>query len=134
MKKKLFLIAIIINSFIIDKVSAIDLNNKVSCGRIGAFHKKIPELTSWFFVIIEIAVPVILVILGIIDFAKSLTSQKSDEIKKGQQIFIKRLITAAIIFFVVVIVKLLVGLLSSGTAESNGIIDCIECFLNNRCG
>ncbi len=105
----------------------------VYCGNIGKIPKKIPELTSWFITLIEIIVPVILVIMGTIDFVKAITSQKEDEIKKGQQTFIKRLIVAVIIFFVVAIVKLLVGLVSSGPSESKNIIDCIECFLNFKC-
>lgn len=107
--------------------------NKVSCGSIGSFNKKIPELTSWGFTIVQVVVPVILVILGIVDFVKALTSQKDDEIKKGQQIFIKRLITGILIFFVVVIVKLVVSLLASSSRESNNILNCIDCFLSNKC-
>ena len=132
MKKKVFLI-IALCCFICSNVYAIDINDKVSCGNIGSFHRKIPELTNWFFIILEIVVPVILVILGVIDFAKSITGQKEDEIKKGQNIFIKRLITAVLIFFVVAIVKFVIGLVSV-PGESNGIFECIDCFMNNRCG
>ena len=109
------------------------LNDKVSCGKLGKFNKKIPEITSWVVTIIQIIVPIILVILGSIDFVKGITSQKDDEIKKGQQIFIKRLIVAVIIFFVVAITKLLVGLISSGQTEKDNIVKCIECFISNDC-
>lgn len=105
----------------------------VYCGNIGKIPRKIPELTSWFITIVEIVVPVILVIMGAIDFVKAITGQKEDEIKKGQQIFIKRLITGLLIFFIIAIVKLLIGVVSSGGNESKNIVDCIECFLNNKC-
>ena len=107
--------------------------NYVYCGNIGKIPKKIPELISWFITIVEIIVPIILVIMGAIDFLKAITSQKEDEIKKGQQIFIKRLITGLLIFFIIAIVKLLIGVVSSGANESKNIVDCIECFLNNKC-
>ena len=106
--------------------------NNVSCGNIGSINKKIPELTSWIITIAQIVVPVILVIFGVIDFVKAIVSQKEDEIKKGQQIFIKRLITGILIFFVVVIVKFVVSLLA-GENESGNIINCIDCFISNKC-
>lgn len=107
-------------------------SNKVSCGSIGSFHRKIPELTSWIVTILEIAVPVILVILGIIDFVKAIMSQKDDEIKRGQNVFIKRLVTGVLIFFIVVIVKLLVSLLATDK-DSKNILSCIDCFISNKC-
>lgn len=107
-------------------------NTKVSCGNVTGIPKKIPEITSLIFNIIQIIVPIILVVIGSIDFLKGVTAQKEEEIKKGQQIFIKRLITAAIIFFVVVFVKLLVSVISNSTNSQN-IVDCIDCFISNNC-
>ena len=118
----------------VDSAFAVNLNDKVSCGSIGSFHRKIPELTSWFITIIQIAVPVVLVIIGSIDFVKALSSQKDEEIKKGQQMFIKRIFVAVLIFFAVVIVKALVSLVSGDDSESKGIIGCIDCFISNNCG
>ena len=109
------------------------LNDKVSCGNIGSFNRKIPEITSWIIVIIEILVPIILVIMGAIDFVKAIISSKDDEMRKAQQVFIKRLITAAIIFFIVAITKLIVSLVSNNSSESKNIINCIDCFISNKC-
>ena len=105
----------------------------ISCGKIGTFNKKIPEITSWLIIIVQIAVPVILAIIGAIDFFKSIISQKDDEIKKGQQMFIKRIITAIIIFFVVAFAKVVVSLFGSGDVVSGNIVDCIDCFISNDC-
>jgi len=104
---------------------------KVSCGNIEDIPKKIPELTSYAITIIQIAVPVILVIMGSIDLFKGITAQKEDEIKKGQQIFIKRLIVASLIFFIVVVVKLLISVIDNSSGDN--IIDCIDCFISNDC-
>ena len=103
MKKNLKYISFTLFTYFICKVScfAINLNDKVKCGNIGTFHRKIPEITSWIITVAQVLVPVILVIFGVIDFVKALSSQKDDEIKKGQQTFIKRLIAAVIVFFVV---------------------------------
>lgn len=107
---------------------------KVSCGNIGQIPAKAPELVHMFILIAQIAVPIILVILGMIDFAKGIMSQKEDEIKKGQKTFISRLIMGAVIFFVVALVKLLVGIVVDNSGNRQNIIACIDCFVNNDCG
>jgi len=135
MKKKFRYLCLLLFTFFcgLSNILAIDVSKKVSCGKIGSFNPKIPEITSWIVTIVEILVPIILVIFGVIDFVKAIVSQKEDEIKKGQQTFLKRALTAALIFFIVVIVKLLVSAVSSGKPESGNIFDCVECFINNKC-
>ena len=76
-------------------------------------------------------IPIILVLLGSIDLFKGVTAGKEDEMKKGQQMFIKRLIVGAVIFFVVVIVKFLVSVVAD--TNVNNIVDCIDCFVSNNC-
>ena len=88
---------------------------------------KIPNTVHTVIVAIKIVVPILLVIFGMLDLFKGITAQKEDEIKKGQQLFVKRLIAAAIIFFVIQIVQLLVSFVSS---EEPGIMQCAKCFLN----
>ena len=109
--------------------------NKVYCGEgEGSFTgipKKIPELTSLAITIIQIAIPVILVIMGSLDLFKGITAGKEDEIKKGQQMFIKRLVTGAIIFFVVVIIKFLISIVADTNVTN--MVDCIDCFISNSC-
>lgn len=62
---------------------------------------------------IKVVVPILLIIYGMLDLGKAVMAQKEDEIKKGQQTFIKRLIAAAIVFFVVFAVQLVVNLVVS---------------------
>ena len=82
-------------------------------------------------VVIKIAVPIILVIFGMLDLAKGVVAGKEDEIKKGQQVFIKRLIAAAFVFFVITIVQLVMGLISS---EDNSFWNCADQILNGNRG
>ena len=88
---------------------------------------KIPNIVHTIIVVIKVVVPVLLVIFGMLDLFKGLTAQKEDEIKKGQQIFIKRLISAAIIFFVISIVQVLISFVA---ADEPGIMNCASCFIN----
>ena len=112
-------------------IISVDAASKVSCGNITGIPAKIPELTSFVMTVVQVAVPVILVVLGTIDLFKGITSSKEEEIKKGQQIFIKRLILAAMIFFVVVISKFFISLIAD--TDKTNIVECIDCFVSNDC-
>ena len=107
-------------------------SDKTSCGDglITNIPSGIPKVVSIVYTIIQVAVPILLVILGSMDLMKSLTSSKEDEIKKGQQMFVKRLISAAIVFFVFVLVKFVISLSADNGA---GIMECAECFIRNVC-
>ena len=132
MKKKNMFILL----FALLLIPVIDVSAKISmvnCGEMTNIPEKIPQLTSMIVTIIQIAVPVVLVIFGMLDLFKGISAQKEDEIKKGQQLFIKRLITAAIIFFVVVIVKFLISIVADSDKEVGNITECMECFLNGKC-
>lgn len=109
------------------------VDNTIHCKYIGEINKKIPEITSWLITILQVSIPIILIIIGSIDFVKAVASQKEDEMKKSQQIFIKRLIAAALVFLLVAITKLLVSVVSTSKSESKSIGDCIECFINGKC-
>ena len=128
MKKKLLYILFFITLMapILD-ISAVTIT-RASCGNLMDFPKKIPEITSMVVTMIQIAVPIILVVMGSIDLFKGVTAQKEEEIKKGQQLFIKRLIVAALIFFVIVIAKVFVSVVAD--SSSANIIECVDCFLS----
>ena len=108
---------------------------RVSCGTLDTNYikdipKKIPSLTSLAFTLIEIAVPIIIIIFGMIDLIKAITAGKEDELKKAQMVVVKRLILGVLVFFVFVLVKLIVGVVEK---NSTGIVKCMNCFINNNC-
>ena len=138
-RKKIVFLAIflIINLIFIDFVSAEDYNNYskelLSCGggMVTGIPSIIPNVVSTIYTIIQVAIPVVLVIFGLLDLVKGIIASKEDEIKKGQSIFIKRLITAALIFFVFAMVKFVISLVADDNTQ--GILDCAECFINKNC-
>lgn len=127
MKKKIFMInTLLMLMLYMPSVMAVGIAECSDSLSGVIIDPKIPNTIHTIIVVIKIAVPVILVIMGMLDLFKGITAGKEDEMKKGQQIFIKRLITAAIIFFVVSIVQLLVSLV----ADDEGIMTCANCFIN----
>lgn len=105
----------------------------VSCGSgtVTDIPQMLPNVTSIFYRIIQIAIPIILVIMGSLDLFKGISAQKEEEMKKGQQMFIKRLVAAAIIFFVFAIVKALISFVADDNSAS--ILECAECFISGNC-
>lgn len=140
MKKKMFFIMFIImmvftstNVVFADTYNNYDGTSIVSCGggMIDNIPVLIPKVISIVYTVIQVAVPVVLVIMGSLDLFRGISAQKEDEIKKGQQMFIKRLISAALVFFVFVIVKVVISFVADSSNSS--IMECAQCFIENEC-
>ena len=102
----------------------------ITCGALGsdvAIDTKIVDVVHVIILAIQIFVPIVLVIFGMLDLAKAVMGQKEDEIKKGQQTFIKRCIAAVIVFFVVMVVQMVVSFVSN---DNDDISSCLKCFIN----
>ena len=115
--------------FLLTLLTSINANaaTYVSCGKIRNLPYKVLELSNFVVDVMQVAVPIILVLMGTIDLVKAVASQKDDEIKKSQSVFIKRLIMGALVYFVFVIVKLLISVIGN----TDGIWGCVECFIDN---
>ena len=61
--------------------------------------------------LIQLGIPIILIVLGMIDLGKAVMASKEDEIKSAQKMLIKRAIYAVAIFFVVWIVQIVFGII-----------------------
>ena len=126
MKKKIFMIiALALITFYMPSVMAVNIQGCDSLQGV-MIDVKIANTVHTVITVIKIAVPIILVVMGMLDLFKGITAQKEDEMKKGQGTFIKRLIAAALIFFVVSIVQLLISLV----ADDEGVMSCANCFIN----
>ena len=99
-----------------------------TCGNLGTtFSGTFPYIVHTAVVIIKIAIPVLLIIFGMLDLGKAVVASKEDEIKKGQQTFVKRLIAAVLVFFVVLVVQIVVKFASS---KDSTVVNCMNCFIN----
>lgn len=77
---------------------------------------------------IQVVTPLVLIITGMLDFLKATTASNEDGIKKAQQTFIRRLIAGAAVFFIIAIVKIVIGILN--TNFSSTALGCINSFIN----
>ncbi len=101
----------------------------VCTGLVGeaGIPSKLAYIVSLGVSVIQIVVPILLIVWGMLDLGKAVMAQKEDEIKKGQQTFVKRIVAAVIVFFVVVVVKLVVGLVAD---DGSTITGCMDSILN----
>lgn len=111
-----------------DMLLKVAIGSEYTCGNLTnfVFDGIFPYVVSTIVLIIRIIVPVALIIFGMIDLLKSAVAAKEDEIKKGQQTFIKRLITGAIVFLVISLIQILIRFLSSGEPS---VMQCFNCFI-----
>lgn len=108
-------------------------NILASCaGGTISFDAVLPSTISAIVNILKIAIPIMVIIFGLIDLGKAVMAQKEDDIKKNQGLLIKRVIVAVFVFFVVAIVQFVIGIV--GGNDSENITSCINCFINNDCG
>jgi len=78
---------------------------------------------------IQVVIPILLIIWGMLDLGKAVMAQKEDEIKKGQQTFVKRVVAAVLVFFVVAITQLIIGLFADG-GNKGSLASCMNSIIN----
>ena len=76
----------------------------------GLLGQELIDKINSYLKIIKIAIPLILIAFGIVDFAKAVFSSSDDAMKKAQKDFIKRLGIAILIFFVPTLLNLILSL------------------------
>lgn len=99
---------------------------------------QIPEgvfnLTSLVIMAIQVIVPILLIIWGMIDFVKAVIGGDENKIKDAQKVFIRRIIAAVVVFLMVTIVKLVINLVGQIGGEdvenSDTIWNCVDNFIN----
>ena len=71
------------------------------------------------YVILQWAIPILLILFGAIDLGKAVIASKEDEMKKAQGVLIKRIIYAVVIFFLFTIVNLVIGLVADANTDND---------------
>lgn len=85
---------------------------------------KIASLITTAYNAVLIAVPLLLIISGMITLAVSITKQKEDDIKKAQQLLVKKLIAGAIVFLLLGLVKWMISYFDGS------LVNCFDALIN----
>lgn len=78
------------------------------------------RIVGWIFKIVKwmrYLVPILLILLSVLDFIKAIASDSEDEMRKVGAKFVKRLIVAALIFILPLILEFLLGIFNIGTYD-----------------
>lgn len=102
------------------------MNLLVQCGNIE-IPDPVAGLIRTAIFIIQVVVPILLILWGMLDFAKGIIGQDEDKIKAGQKKFIQRLIAAIIVFLIVTIVQLVIGVVGNLQGEGNQASSAWSC-------
>lgn len=105
------------------------MNILLTCGGVSGIPDQIANLVSIIIKGIKLFVPIVLIVLGMIDMFQAMIKQKEDEMKKAQMHFIKRIISALLVFFVIAIVQFVFSALSSALGSST-FFECVDYFVN----
>ena len=118
----------------------LDSNNAISnfCSETSDMLR----LVGWIITIFKIAIPLVIIVLGMIDFGKAVVSDKDDDIKKNAKTLGRRALAGLVIFFVPSIVVWLFGAIVTGsdtegdtgyssyTGKEGKFYVCQECILH----
>lgn len=83
--------------------------------------------------LIQIAIPILLVLLGSIDLGKAVMAGEEKEIKEAQTLLIKRIIYGVVVFFAFTIVKGVIGLATSDENANSKCWCCVKSPDNCSC-
>ena len=93
-----------------------------ACGGLGPVVRVVKNL----FQIIQIVVPILLLIMGVIDLAKAVLASDEKAVKAAQGMLVKRAIAAVAVFFAVVFVNAIMGLI--GSTDDGSSTNWFKCW------
>lgn len=88
---------------------------------------KILQLVGWVLTIFKIAIPIIIIALGLIDLGKAAVSSKPEEVKKCATSLAWRFAGGIIIFFIPTLVMVVFGFVNDFT-DAKGQLDFDICY------
>ena len=94
------------------------------CSQTKSIWSLIGVIVFW----IQIAIPVIIILLGTIDLGKAVISGDDKKVKEAQKAFIMRLIYGVAVFFVVFIVQVIFSAVGEAQDSTSGL--CWKCVGN----
>lgn len=92
------------------------------------------DLTNFIhniIVLIKIGLPILLIVFGMLDFTKAMMAGKEDEMKKGQKLFVKRLIAGVVVFLMISITQFVISLADGSDSE---VWQCALAIMNGEAG
>ena len=107
----------------------------IECGN-SSIPAPIPGITRVVVLLLQILLPLVVIVMGSLDFLKAVSTSDSEKIKNGQKQFIKRIVAAGLFFIVITVTKFVVDVAADINDEGGSISSCIDCLISDKdaCG
>ena len=86
----------------------------------GGLDPLVSLVKNGLFPIVYIVIPIALLVYAVIDFGKAVIASDEKEVKAAQSRLTKRAVYAALIFFVVLLVKAIMDVVAKGGTGNTG--------------
>ena len=96
---------------------------------------KVWQIVGYAIMIIKIIVPLVLIILGMIDFFKAIMDSDAKAISKTAASLLKKFIIAIVIFFIPTIINVFFNFIGGFSEVQDDYLNCVDCLTspNDKC-
>lgn len=94
------------------------------------------QMVGKFLFILKILIPIVIIVLGTIDFGKSVISNDDKAIMNSSKKLLNKILIGIAIFFVPLIINIVFGMIGSFSEEmKNDYVNCVSCLTDpyNNC-
>ena len=115
-------------NFIIASVNNLNIEEINICDPENTTLKAF-QVIGYILFILKILIPILIIVLGMIDFGKSAISSDEKAMQKSAMSLVKRIIIGIAIFFVPLLVKIIFNMIGQFSSEmKKDYINCVNCL------
>lgn len=93
--------------------------------------KDVIQIIGYILMVFKIAIPLLIIALGIFDFGKAVIAEKEDEIKKQTKRLLYRVIAGIVIFLIPnLVLWIFTAFVDDYSADAENFKTCETCFLH----
>ena len=96
-----------------------------ACGGLGPI---VSVIKNGVFPLVQLGIPIVIIVLGTLDLGKAVIASDEKEVKAAQSRLIKRFIYAALVFFVVTLVSVLMNIVAKGGNDAGDTESWSACW------
>ena len=127
MKRLLYKILLILNLLRIDIVMAAEIDYSNICGNSGVSSAMV--IIGYIIQIAKWIVPLIIVVLGMVDYGKASISNDEKAVNKATVALVRRIVAGIVIFFVPTIISAFTKNILKTNIDSE-FLTCTNCMFN----
>lgn len=103
----------------------------ITCGEVNTIPASIPTFSRNVINLVQVLVPIIIIIMGIVTFLKALVSGEDKALSQARTHFIRMILVGIAILLIVTIIKLVFSF-AGKSDDVNSVMKCISCFTTDK--